>query len=104
MYNDTIEEVITKCGSDPEYLFDRNDFAYQVNKFGKWGLLIAPISSEMMVSAPENLINMDDMAVKLEENKDVNNEMAKLTEKTELLYIKRLNDLIADAIQYSWVG
>lgn len=103
IYYDTIEEVIRKCGSDPDYLFNRNDFTYQVAKYGKWGLLMGPIASEMMVSTPENIVNMDDVAVQLAENKNFNNEMVKLTDKTELLYIKRLNDHIADAIQYNWV-
>lgn len=102
IYYESLKEIIQLCGSNPEQLFGWNDLQEQFKKFGKFGLIMAPMLLQTIVSDPENINSMEKLADNLDSNSG-SKDMATLNEQTELLFKERVTDAIEHAIKYSWV-
>lgn len=102
IYYQTLAESVRKCGSDPEQLFSFNDLQDQFKKFGKYGVVMAPCLLQIIVSDPNNIVNMDELAANVDGNTGTL-DMAKFDEHTELAFKNRITDVIEHAIKYGWL-
>lgn len=100
IYYSSLEASLKKCGSDPEELFTFNDMQEQFKRFGKYGLMCAPMLLQVIVPDPKDIAQLDSYADNVEEGST--QDFVTFDEKTEVAYKARLSDVINDAIEYGW--
>lgn len=89
---------LTKLGSDPQKLFTFNDLEDQFRRFGKYGLIFAPILIGVMVSESKDIIDMD--SIKSDSEADG---LVTLNERSKILLKNRMSSVIQMAIKWGWV-
>lgn len=94
--------TIRACGSDPEKLFTFDNLHEQLNKYGKFGVLMAPILTEIMVASSEMVQDMDEYAEKIANGCELV-ELCQFDKETENVFVERLNDIFDDARKYGWI-
>lgn len=105
-YHTNLAAVVRACGADIAKVLPFEQLQQQLRQFGRYGVVMAPILLQVIVSDASQLANMDEMALQLsqansaEMQKEV--EIAQFDEATVLLYRKRLGDVIDDALRLGW--
>lgn len=102
IYYKSLNEIVRLCGSNAEQLFSWHDLQEQFKKFGKFGLVSAPMVLQTIVSDPENINSMESLADNLNSNSG-SKDMATLNDRTERMFKERITDAIEHAIKYNWV-
>lgn len=103
IYYDNLAQTIRKCGSDPERLFTFNNLQSEFKRFGKYGVIMAPILLQVLVSDPNNIADMNVLSNSNDDGSTANKSIANLDEKSVLKYKERLGDVITDARNYGWI-
>lgn len=88
-----------KLGSDPDKWFTLEDMIGHLKTVGKYGVIMAPLALQVLVSDPKNIIDMDGAAKDSKKLSD----FAILDETTTNEFKERLSDVIQDAIRFGWV-
>lgn len=103
IYHSALTATVNALGSDAERLFSWADFRQQLTKYGKYGVLIAPMLLQVITAHPDDLPDMDAMAEEREKT-GVDQLDLFVSPKTELLYNKRMRDVLRDADAYGFLS
>jgi len=72
IYHNALSNTITKLGSDPEKLFSFNDLLEELKRYGRFGLVLAPVLLQIITSKPDDIPDMDEFAEDFANNKKIN--------------------------------
>lgn len=100
IYHNALSNTITKLGSDPEKLFSFNDLLGELKRFGRFGLVLAPILLQIITTKPSDIPDMDQFAEDMANNKKTMDEsMAEFANAASLdKYNQRVRDVVKDGI------
>lgn len=62
LYYETLSQSIRAVGSDPTILYPIDDYQRHLKKFGKYGLLMAPMMLQVITADKSDVNDMDMMA------------------------------------------
>lgn len=103
IYHDSVCDTVSACGSDPSKLFTFSDLQEQFRKFGKYGLTMAPVLIEIMVSEAKNIVEMDVFAADIEKNGTKDKFFVQFDDRSRRAFITRMSGVIRDAVKYGWI-
>lgn len=95
-----------RLGSDPDRIFSRADFRKELQKFGRYGLLIAPIMVQVVTADPTDIPDMDAVSEQMaaEEAAGTKSEPKSfITAKTVDSFNVRISDVMRDAERYGFL-
>lgn len=98
IYYNNLAGIIRDCGSDPEKLFSFSDLQSQLKQFGIYGVMMAPMLLQIMVSDSKDLMNLEGWA----ENGQIEASICNLNELSEKMFKEAITDALDDAKQYGW--
>lgn len=102
IYHDALSVALRRMGSDPERLFSYANFQGELRKFGRYGVLIAPMLVQVVIADPTDIPDLDAMSD--ERAKSGNHEAQTfISAKTENAYNQRISDVIRDAERYGFL-
>lgn len=105
VYYQNLANVVRHCGSDVERLMPLAEFQNQLKTYGRYGLVMAPLLLQVIVSDPSSVVDMDEAALELSkpeaERKKL--EFTKFSEESLAVYRQRLGDVIDDAKKFGWI-
>jgi len=99
VYHNSLSDFMDRLGSDVNKWFTFNDLIDQLKAVGMYGVLMAPMLLQIMVSDSKNIIDLDSISKEKPEITDI----AILDERTTKEFKQRLSDVIQDAIRMGWV-
>lgn len=99
MYYTTMAETINAAGSDATKLFTLNDCYDQLKKYGKYGLLMAPMLLQVITADPKDIPDIDEMAEEMKKNA-IDSGFMKMAQ-TEKFNV-RMRDVIIDMVDYGY--
>lgn len=99
-YHNSLSNTIKKLGSDPEKLFSFNDLLGELKRYGRFGLILAPILLQIITSNPDDIPDMDEFAENMANNKTtVDESMATFASVSSLeVYNQRVRDVVKDGM------
>lgn len=101
MYYTTVAETINATGSEAAKLFTLNDCYDQLKKFGKYGLLMAPLLLHIITADPKDIPDMDAMVEEMQnKNNTSNNGFMKMGQLDR--FNSRMRDVIRDIFEYGY--
>lgn len=105
IYHHSLSNTIRKLGSDPEKLFTFNDLLGELQRFGRYGLIMAPILLQVVTSSPDDIPDMDKFADDMASNKTTLDEgMAEFKKASTLhVYNQKVRDVFKDGILLGYV-
>lgn len=100
VYHKSLSNTITKLGSDPEKLFSFNDLLGELKRYGRFGLLLAPILLQIITSEASDIPDMDELAEDFANNtKTMDESMAVFSNMgTVDKYNQRVRDVVKDGL------
>lgn len=100
IYHSSLSNTISKLGSDPEKLFSFNDLLGELKRYGRFGLLLAPILLQIITSKPDDIPDLDDFAEDLaNKTKSMDESIAAFANNTTIdQYNQRVRDVVKDGI------
>lgn len=101
LYYDELSKHMRRLGSDPNEIFSRSDFASELQKFGRYGALIAPMMVQVVTADPTDIPDMDEVSENMAES--TNEPKMMLSEKTIDSYNVRIGDVMRDAERYGFL-
>lgn len=90
--------LVTQLGSDPAKLFPFDELKNQLKQFGKYGVLMAPILLQVIVSDSKNIVDMNSID---EDTRDL--DVATLNDVSKIIYRQRVSDVLQDANKFGWI-
>lgn len=102
IYHDTLSAAMRRMGSDPDRLFSYADFQRDLNKFGRYGILIAPMLVQVVIADPTDIPDMDALSDEMAKTGNHEAQMF-ISEKTANAYNRRISDVIRDAERYGYL-
>lgn len=105
IYHRNLSAVCRTCGSDADTLFPFHELQNQLRKFARYGVVMAPLLMQSIVSDASTIVDLDALATEM--SKPVID-----TSKIEFMrfdavslanYRQRLGDVIEDAKSYGWI-
>lgn len=104
IYHNALSNTITKLGSDPEKLFSFNDLLGELKRFGRFGLLFAPVMLQFITSKASDIPDMDEFAEDIKNNTKTMDESIQAFTSSSTLdeYNQRVRDVIKDGILLSY--
>lgn len=99
VYYDSMSELITKLGSDPKKLFPFAELKQQLKKFGVYGVIMAPILLQVIVSDSKNIVDMDNIDG---DTKDL--DVVTFDDSSKITYRERVSGALQDAIKFEWIN
>lgn len=100
IYHTALSATVNALDSDAQRLFSYAEFRRQFTKYGKYGVLIAPMLLQVITAAPEDVPDMDQMAEDREKNGGEMEPELFVSQRTDHLYKKRMSDVFRDADAY----
>lgn len=100
IYYNELAATLRACGSDPEQLFTFQNLKSELKQFGRFGVTIAPMMLQVIVSESSDIVAMDDYASTID---DGARDMASFDDSSEIRYLNRVSDVINDARMYGWI-
>lgn len=100
IYHKSLSNTITKLGSDPEKLFSFNDLLGELKRYGRFGLVLAPILLQIITSEASDIPDMDEFAEQMADNtKTMDDSMAVFANMgTVDKYNQRVRDVVKDGL------
>lgn len=97
IYYDSLAELINRCGSDASKLFTFDNLQEQLKRFGKYGIVMAPMLMQVITVQPNDIPDLDEMA------RNAGNETSEQLENVDgwvnqsnPVYHKRMSEVIRD--------
>lgn len=104
LYHNSLSNTIRKLGSDPEKLFSFNDLQGELKRYGRFGLLLAPVLLQIITSKASDIPDMDDFAEQMANNTKTLEESVAAFSSTGTVdqYNQRVRDVVKDGILLSY--
>lgn len=99
VYHNSMSELLTKLGSDPKSLCPFDDLSNQLKQFGVYGVIMAPILLQVIVSDSKNITDMDSVT---EGTDNIN--LATIDDSSKIAFRDRISDALQDAIRFGWIS
>lgn len=90
---------LTRLGTNPEKVFTFKNLLSQLKKFGKFGIVMPAMVIPMIAAEGKDIIDLDTVAEGLKEGNDFEGFDKN---KENLLYKKRMSDVIRDTIRLGY--
>lgn len=105
IYHQNLSTVVQACGSDVERLLPFAELQKQLRQFGRYGVVMAPLLLQAIVSNAETVVDMDELAVELSKPKADQKQVdfVRFDPDSVAKFTKRLGDVIDDAKLYGWL-
>lgn len=104
IYYTNLAQTIRSNFSDPDVLFPEAELHRQLQKFGVYGVMLAPIIIPNAIADTKEISNLDEMAETLANGTEDTGTMTNLSEESAKEYAQRVKDVLADARQYGWIN
>lgn len=104
IYHTALSATVNRLDSDADRLFSYADFRQQLTKFGKYGAMIAPMLLQVITADAADIPDLDKLADEREQNGGKMDTTLFMSKKTELLYNKRMSDVMRDADAYGFLN
>lgn len=105
IYHHNLVNVVRACGCDAEKLLPFGQVQAQLRRYGRFGLLMAPLLLQVIVSDPSNVADMDEMAREISKD-EVDGQKVNFTNfnpESLAKYRQRLGDVIEDSLRNNWI-
>lgn len=103
-YHQTLSSFLRRLGSDPEKLFPRKALDEQLQRFGRFGLLMAVMLLPVMTTKSEDVPDLEEMAEKLESGADVSDDVNNFrSESTETIYREKMVGCCQDMVRLGYI-
>lgn len=104
IYHNALSNTIRKLGSDPEKLFSFNDLLGELKRYGRFGLLLAPILLQIITSNPDDIPDMDEFAENMANNTTTLDESVATFANLATVdqYNQRVKDVVKDGLLLSY--
>lgn len=89
-------------GSDPEILFPYGALLDQLRKFGKFGLAIGAMLSNVMIADESDATDLDEVSEKMKEDVEWD-ENDIIPEKLTDKFNKRMRDIVSDMMRLDFI-
>lgn len=104
IYHQSLSEFLRRLGSDPEKLFPRKALDEQLQKFGRFGLLMAVMILPVITTKSEDVPDLEEMAEKMESGADLSAEVDNFrSESTEAVYREKMVGCCRDMVQLGYI-
>lgn len=103
-YRDLVT-VVQSCGSNAEKLMPFAEVERQLRSFGRFGIAMAPLLLQVIVSDASNVADMDEMAHEMSKDEVDAKKVTFTNFNPESLarYRQRLGDVIDDGLRLGWI-
>lgn len=103
-YYNSLSTIVTKLGSDLDKLFTYDDLQHEMKRFAKFGFLIGTMMTQMITADADDISDLNEFSENISKNEGAVNMFNELSEKSQRLYVKRINDILGDLVDlgYSW--
>ncbi|XP_037052130.1 uncharacterized protein LOC119085750 [Bradysia coprophila] len=100
IYHSSLSNTIRKLGSDPDKLFSFSDLQGELKRYGRFGLILAPILLQIITSNPGDIPDMDEFAEDMaNKTKTMDESMATFASISSLeVYNQRVRDVVKDGM------
>ncbi|XP_055296576.1 uncharacterized protein LOC129565584 [Sitodiplosis mosellana] len=110
-YHESLSAHIRRLGSDPEKLFPFAVMLEHFRKYAKFGLVLSTVLLPMITTDRGNGLDLDELAVKFEKNKENNFENKEdldafnsfISDNSRIKFNKRLRDVVIDMVRLGYV-
>ncbi|XP_055296577.1 uncharacterized protein LOC129565586 [Sitodiplosis mosellana] len=111
VYHESLSAHIRRLGSDPEKLFPFAVMLEHFRKYAKFGLVLSTVLLPMITTDRGNGLDLDELAVKFEKNKENNFENKEdldafnsfISDNSRNKFNKRLRDVVGDMARLGYV-
>ncbi|XP_062537181.1 uncharacterized protein LOC134205682 isoform X2 [Armigeres subalbatus] len=104
IYHQSLSSFLIRLGSDPEKLFPRTALDEQLQKFGRFGLLMAVMLLPIITTKSEDVPDMDEMAEKMESGADLSADLDNFrSESTDAVYRERISGCCKDMVELGYI-
>lgn len=104
IYHQSLSGFLRRLGSDPEKLFPRKALDEQLQRFGRFGLLMAVMLLPVMTTKSEDVPDLEEMAEKMENGVDVSNDVHNFrSESTEAIYREKMVGCCRDMVRLGYI-
>lgn len=104
IYHTALSATVNRLGSDAERLFNYATFRQELIKFGKYGVIIAPMLLQVITAHADDIPDLDQIAEDRAKGDYKENNTLFQSTKTELNYNKRMSDVLRDADAYGFLN
>lgn len=97
--------VVQTCGSDPEKLMPFAELHEQLRRYGRFGVLMAPLLLQVIVADENSVKDMDEMSHEISKDEVDGNKISftEFNAKSVATYRQRLGDVIDDCLRLGWI-
>lgn len=103
IYYTNLADIVRASGSDPDVLFPEVELQRQLKQFGKYGVVMSPMLIPVILAESSDITDLDDFADAMSKSKEESGRAVNITGKKEQEFVKRMQDLLADARRYGWL-
>lgn len=105
LYYQSLSKTIKLLGSNPEKLFSFNDLQNELKNCGEYTLILTPVVIQVSQADPSDLTDLDDLCDNLADgaNSKKIDFTGDLSEKSQLVYERRINDLVEDIVRLGYL-
>lgn len=101
-YYESLSGIVRRLGSDPDQMFTYNDLLRELQKFGKYALVCAPMIHQFRLASSEDVFDLNKYADAIDKGIDVNM-FKEFGEDKQRLFSKLVNDVLIDLIDYGYL-
>lgn len=101
-YYDSLSGIVRCLGSDPDQLFTYNDFLSELQKYGKYALLCAPMIHQFRLASSEDVVDLNIYSDAIEKGSDVKM-FKEFAEDKQRVFSRLVNEVVIDLIDYGYL-
>lgn len=104
IYYQSLSDFMRRLGSDPDQLFPRKALDEQLQRFGRFGLLMAVMLLPVITTKSEDVPDLEVMAEKMESGADLKDEVDNFrSESTEGIYREKMVGCCRDMVRLGYI-
>lgn len=103
-YYKSLSKTVKLLGSDPEKLFTYENLQSELKRYGKFLLMLAPIMIQMFLAESSEIKNLDELSDNAVKGGKIESLVDGISEKSQLEYDRRLNNILIDVIELGYVS
>ncbi|XP_055615685.1 uncharacterized protein LOC129761880 isoform X2 [Toxorhynchites rutilus septentrionalis] len=104
LYYESLADFLRRLGSDPEKLFPRKALDEQLQRFGRFGLMMAVMLLPVINTKSEDVPDLEEMSEKLESGADVTENINNFrSEETEGIYREKMSGCCRDMVRLGYI-
>lgn len=105
VYHRNLSDLCRRCGSDADQLLPYVELQNQLRQFARYGVVMAPLLMQSIVSDASSIVDMDALAAELSKSVIDSStiEFMRFDAVSLAKYRQRLSDAIEDAQRYGWI-